>query len=219
MVERVWLCVGALGPEHQTEPRYQVAYYTYLASGRQLLYTPSVERVVGWRICVMQPVTSANFLPFSDYIISPEKRYQALPAFPYCKRWKAGQGLGTRLHLYSISLVPKSFVAWIRGYHSIRENMQICWSWLEFLYVDYNIALISGCKCFCRFVVVRSSSQLSAKKCLLLRNLFIESFLQLQQLSSGMWSINVLAVNYVSRVENFVEIFSQTVENLQNSQN
>ena len=46
VVERVQLCVGALGPEQQKEPRYQVTYHTYLASGRQLSYTPSVKRVV-----------------------------------------------------------------------------------------------------------------------------------------------------------------------------
>ena len=49
MVERVWLCVGALGPEQRKEPRYKVAYHTYLASGRQLSYTLSVERIVDWK--------------------------------------------------------------------------------------------------------------------------------------------------------------------------
>ena len=38
--------MGALGPEQQKEPRYKVAYHTYLASGRQLSYTMSVEHVV-----------------------------------------------------------------------------------------------------------------------------------------------------------------------------
>ena len=37
------------------------------------------------------------FYPFVDYVMSHEKRYQALPAFPYCKQQKAGLGLGTRL--------------------------------------------------------------------------------------------------------------------------
>ena len=46
VVERVSLCVGALGPEQQKEPRYKVAYHTYLASGRRLSYTLSVERIV-----------------------------------------------------------------------------------------------------------------------------------------------------------------------------
>ena len=38
--------MGALGPEQRKEPRYKVAYHTYLASGRRLSYTLSVERVV-----------------------------------------------------------------------------------------------------------------------------------------------------------------------------
>ena len=42
---------------------------------------------------------------------SREKRYQALPAFPYRKWWKAGRGLGTRLwpsQYSSFSKVHKS---------------------------------------------------------------------------------------------------------------
>jgi len=35
------------GSDQQEELRYQVTYNTYLASGGQLLYTPSVEFVVG----------------------------------------------------------------------------------------------------------------------------------------------------------------------------
>ena len=38
-----------------------------------------------------------QILPFVDYVISREKKYQALPAFLYCKRRKAGWALGTRL--------------------------------------------------------------------------------------------------------------------------
>ena len=40
------VCVAAQGPEHQTEPRDQVTYHTYLASGRRQSYTPSIEHVV-----------------------------------------------------------------------------------------------------------------------------------------------------------------------------
>ena len=40
---------GALGPEQRSKPRYQVTYHMYLASGRWLSYTPSVEHVVGWK--------------------------------------------------------------------------------------------------------------------------------------------------------------------------
>ena len=46
-IERVYLCVGALGPEQRKEPRYQITYYMYLVSGRRLSYTPSIE-CVGW---------------------------------------------------------------------------------------------------------------------------------------------------------------------------
>ena len=38
-----------MGLEQQKEPRYQVTYHTYIASGGRLLYTPSFERVVSWR--------------------------------------------------------------------------------------------------------------------------------------------------------------------------
>ena len=35
----------------------QVIYHMYLASGRWLSYTPSIERAVGWAIHKMQPVS------------------------------------------------------------------------------------------------------------------------------------------------------------------
>jgi len=44
-----------------------------------------------------QPVSSANFRNLLITSCSREKRYQALPTLPYCKRRKAGRGLGTRL--------------------------------------------------------------------------------------------------------------------------
>ena len=65
VVERVQLCVGTLGPEQRKEPRYQVMYYTYLASGRRLAYTPSVERVASQlKTHETQPVSFANFAIF-----------------------------------------------------------------------------------------------------------------------------------------------------------
>ena len=45
-IERVSLYVGALGPEQQIEPRYQVTCHMYIANGKQLSYTPSIELVV-----------------------------------------------------------------------------------------------------------------------------------------------------------------------------
>ena len=50
MVERVYLCMGTLGPEQQKEPRCQPAHHIYLASRGRLSYTPSIEPVVGWTI-------------------------------------------------------------------------------------------------------------------------------------------------------------------------
>ena len=85
------------GSEQQEELRYQVTYHMYLASGGRLLYTPSIELVVGWTVCETLLFHSQFFghLLISSY--SHEKRHQALPAFPYCKRQKAGRGLGVRL--------------------------------------------------------------------------------------------------------------------------
>ena len=41
--------MGALVPEQRKEPRYKVAYHTYIASGKWLSYTLSVEHIVGWK--------------------------------------------------------------------------------------------------------------------------------------------------------------------------
>ena len=62
--------------------RCQVTYFTYLSSGRWLSYTPSVECVVGW--AMGKHSLFSKFLPFSDYVTTRKKRYQALPGFPYC---------------------------------------------------------------------------------------------------------------------------------------
>ena len=79
--------MGTLGTDcKKSQDTKQTA--TCLASRRWLLYTPSVEHIIGWVI---------RETPFSDYVTSREKRYQDLSTFPYCKRRKAGQDLGTRL--------------------------------------------------------------------------------------------------------------------------
>ena len=88
---------GCTGP--RTAKRVNVSGINlppYLASGGWLSYTLSVECVVSWTICKMQPVCSENFRHFR-LCHAHEKRYQALSAFPYCKRQKAGRGLETRL--------------------------------------------------------------------------------------------------------------------------
>ena len=132
MVERVWLWVGARGPEQQKEPTYHVIYCTYLTTGGWLLYTPSIECVVSWTIRETQSVSSENFRHFSIMSCSREKRYQALPAFSYCKQQKAGPGLGTRLltnHTCIHSLIPRPpGGAWEWGYCMHRY-------WLACMYV------------------------------------------------------------------------------------
>ena len=95
MIERVWLCMGALSLGQQKEPTYQVTYHAYLASERRLSYTPSVECVVGWKYAKMQPISSATI--FWLHYAHVRKRYQALPTFPNCKQRKARRGQGTRL--------------------------------------------------------------------------------------------------------------------------
>ena len=93
--------MGAEGPEQQKQPMQQVTFRMYLASRGWLLYASSVEHVVAWTIRKMQPVCFENFCHFPS---SCEKRYQALSTFPYCKRWKVGRGLGTRV-FYIISAI------------------------------------------------------------------------------------------------------------------
>jgi len=72
--------MGALGPEQQKEPRYQVAYHVYLASGRWLSYTPSIKRVVSWTIRETQLVISANFrhLPITSCHVRKDTRLSLL---------------------------------------------------------------------------------------------------------------------------------------------
>ena len=84
--------------EQQEELGYQVTYHTYLASRGQLCY---IHRVLNLWI-VEQYVTSIAlsfwfYWPFFNYVILTWERCQVLPTFPYCKRQKAGRGLGTRL--------------------------------------------------------------------------------------------------------------------------
>ena len=56
--------MGALGPEQRKEPRCQVTYHTYLASGRRLSYTPSVERVGGLKYAKRSLLVLQNFAIF-----------------------------------------------------------------------------------------------------------------------------------------------------------
>ena len=71
---------GCTGPRAAEEPRYQVTYHTYLANGRWLSYTLSVEGVVTWTIHKMQPVSSANFrhLPITSSHVRKDTRLSPL---------------------------------------------------------------------------------------------------------------------------------------------
>ena len=99
--------MGAPGPEQRKEPRYQVTYHTYLASGRRLSYTPSVERVVGLKYAKRSLLVLQNFAIFRLCHAHVRKDTRLSTAFPYCKRRKAGRGLGTRLrNMLSTTLFP-----------------------------------------------------------------------------------------------------------------
>ena len=87
------------GLEHQNEPSYHRNLPHISSYWGRLSYTPSIEHVVGLKICETELVNSGNVRKFPITSCSREKRYQALTTFPYCKRWKAGRGLGTRLRL------------------------------------------------------------------------------------------------------------------------
>ena len=89
--------MGAPGPEQRKEPRYQVTYHTYLASGRRLSYTRSVERVVGLKYAKRSLLVLQNFAIFRLRHAHVRKDTRLSTAFPYWKRRKAGRGLGTRL--------------------------------------------------------------------------------------------------------------------------
>ena len=99
VVERVWLCMGALGPEQRKEPRYKVAYHMYLASGRRLSYTLSAEHVVDWKYAKRSLLVRQIFTTCWLRHAHVRKDTRPSPALPYCKRQKAGRGLGTRLRI------------------------------------------------------------------------------------------------------------------------
>jgi len=103
--------MGALGPEQwkSQSTRYIVAYHMYVTSGRWRYYTLSIKCVVGWKYAKYSLLVWQIFVIFW---LHHEKRYQASPAFPYCKQQKSGRGLGTRLactHVHCNTLTPQSY--------------------------------------------------------------------------------------------------------------
>ena len=117
--------MGAPGPEQRKEPRYQVTYHTYLASGRRLSYTPSVERVVGLKYTKRTLLVLQNFTIFRLRHAHVRKDTRLSTAFPYCKRRKAGRDLGILLCYYNranylcavtdIALTSGTSGAWLAG--------------------------------------------------------------------------------------------------------
>ena len=89
--------MGALGPEQQKELRYQVAYHTYLASGRQLSYTPNVEHVVGWKYA-----KRSLFGKFSDCIMFMWEKIPGSPHFSALQAMESWAGPGNEM--WSLSL-------------------------------------------------------------------------------------------------------------------
>ena len=107
--------MGAPGPERRKEPRYQVTYHTYLASGRRLSYTPSVERVVGLKYAKSSLLALQNFAIFRLHHAHVRKDTRLSTAFPNCKQRKAGRGLGTRLAKRSTEKVAFQHFAQFEG--------------------------------------------------------------------------------------------------------
>ena len=124
VVERVWLCVGTLGPEQRKEPRYEVAYHTYLASGRRCLTHWPLS---AWSVEIM-PNTACKFGKFSqlaDYAMLTWEKILGSPRFLYCKQRKAGRGLGRRLTCTLVTSVLHSRLSsllchtWVVTYTSL----------------------------------------------------------------------------------------------------
>ena len=69
-----------MGLEQEKEPRYQVTYSTYLATGGRLSYTPSVECVIGWRY-VKHSLLTLQISPFYDYVMLTWEKIPGSPRF------------------------------------------------------------------------------------------------------------------------------------------
>ena len=119
----------------------------YLASGGRLSYTPSVERVVGWTIHENVACSFWKFHHFPITSCSRDKRYQALPAFLYCKRWKPGRGLGMRLpHTQTQLFVAYAgVVCW-----SVQIWREKTWEISSCVMMSCSFSLFQGCSCLQR---------------------------------------------------------------------
>ena len=59
---------GRTGPRTAKRAKYKVAYHTYLASGRRLSYTLSVEHVVDCKYA-KHSLLVGKFLQLADYVV------------------------------------------------------------------------------------------------------------------------------------------------------
>ena len=109
---------GHTGPRTAKEPRYQVTYHMYLASGRRLSYTPSVERVVGLKYVKRTLLVLQNFI-FRLCHAHVRKDTRLSTAFPYCKRRKAGRGLRILLCYYNTNLIAKTVAVYKYAYRTV----------------------------------------------------------------------------------------------------
>ena len=105
MIERVYLCVGTLGPEQWKESRYQITYYTYLVS-RWLSYTPSIERV-GW-VYLLAVLLSAFYKCGNQNLVSLFSYILALTS-GFWKLFSMRVGSGHETTHFSILQVTKSW--------------------------------------------------------------------------------------------------------------
>ena len=82
-----------MGLEQEKEPMYQVTYHTYLASGGRLSYTPSIERVVGWRY-VKRILLILQISPFFDYVMLTWEKIPGSPHFSVLQATESWAGPG-----------------------------------------------------------------------------------------------------------------------------
>ena len=98
---------------------------------------------VHWTIHETQPVYSENSCHFPFMSYSHEKRYQTLLDFLYCKRRKAGQGLGTRLQKMGVHFRVEVLHTTLCDTTSLSVPLIVC-SYLEHLCNQVTVPWRSG---------------------------------------------------------------------------
>jgi len=85
---------GRTGPRTANKPIYQVTYHTYLASGRRLPYTPSINHVVGWYYA--KHSLFCRFSPFSNYVMLTWEKIPGSPHFSTVQVMESWAGPGNK---------------------------------------------------------------------------------------------------------------------------